>query len=320
MTRKLFASLFAVLMLGAVLIPTAALAAPSFTFVPDDQGADDEPGQKDLTAQSSDLDGSIFYTAWKWDDTSWSGKNTGDGCSLFDTNDDGLVEYALCATVGGGQGPAAVQLQSFSLYSCNNTRADRCAGPTLLVSKTGADAATYCTVHDSFSGQFSGVDTEIECDISDLAALANITTIGDGSLLNTCSYPSREPNSDPSDCVLTIIPDDTTTVTTPSGSATFTATLNDSAQITPAAAGNVVFALYLDDPATTGACNAAEQVFIDSTNATDASGVASTTTSVTVAGTYNWTADFTPTDPAAFNPSASACGSETVIVTAPSVN
>jgi hypothetical protein len=301
------------LLLGAIAVPAAVSAAPSFTYVGDDAGANDEPGQKDLTAQSSDADNGVFYTSWKWDDIQWTGGNTGDGCSLFDTDvpDNGLVDYALCATVKGGKDAATVQLVSFKLYSCVDTRADRCAGPTTLVSKV-ADAGSFCTVIDSDTGQFDATDTTIICNISTIAAEAGITVIGSGTLLNTCSYPSREPNSDPSDCVLTIIPDDTTTVTTPSGSATFTATLNDSAQVTPAAAGNVVFKLFSDSTCAT-------QVFT-ATSATNAAGVATTTTSVSAAGTYYWTADFTPTDPTAFNPSASACGAEVVTVTAPTVS
>jgi len=313
MSRRLIAILAACLLIASIGAPVV-MAAPSFTYVGDDAGADDEPGQKDLTAQSSDADGGFFYTSWKWDDTSWSGKNTGDGCSLFDTDNDDLTNYALCATIGGGNGPAAVQLLSFRLYLCSDGRADRCTNPEELVGIVGADAANYCTILDNTTGQFGGTDTGIVCNISAIAAEADppITVVGSGTLLNTCSYPSREPNSDPSDCVLTIIPDDTTTVTTPSGSATFTATLNDSAQVTPAAAGTVAFKLFSD-----AGCTVEVFATVAAVNAT--TGVATTSTSVTVADTYYWTADFTPTDPTAFNPSASACGSEVITVNAPTV-
>ena len=44
------------LVLGILVLATSVLAAPNFTFVGDDEGANDEPGQKDLTAQSSAFD------------------------------------------------------------------------------------------------------------------------------------------------------------------------------------------------------------------------------------------------------------------------
>src|SRR5689334_15651146 len=78
------------LMLGvllALVVPaataTVASAAlpltpvPTFKVVQDENGADDQPGQKDLslqgtaTPQPGDL-----WTMWQWDDTSLSGGNT----------------------------------------------------------------------------------------------------------------------------------------------------------------------------------------------------------------------------------------------------
>jgi len=320
---KKFIAILAACMLLTGITASSALAAPTFIYHNDDDGANDEPGQKDLTAQSADEDAGIFYTSWKWDELSFSGKNTGDGCSLFDTDvpGNGFVDYALCATIGGGSGPAAATLLTVSMYVCEaDNRVDRCSGPTLVFAAAGADASTYCQVADG-AGAFDTTDSVIVCNITAIGAAATppITVVGSGTLINTCSYPSREPNSDPSDCVVTIPAADTTTVTTPTGSATFTATLNDSAQVTPAAAGTVVFNLYLDDgdPLTLPCSEAAT---FTASVATSAAGVATTTTNVTVAGTYNWTADFTPTDPEAFNPSASACGSETVTVVAPTVS
>jgi hypothetical protein len=308
--KKRLAILFAVVaLLTTAVMP--AMAAPTFTYVADDGGANDYPGQKDLTAQSSANDAGSFFTAWKWDDTGWNGGNTGDGCSLFDTAPtDGNADYALCGTVGKKN---PVVLQSVVLYSCTDKRPDRCTGPTVIFSAT-ATASTYCTVHDKSAGQFDALDTQIECNISAIGAASSppVTVIGSGTLLNTCSYPSQQPNSDPSDCVVTVPPTDTTTGTTPSGSVTWSATLNDSATVSANGQGNVVFNLFLNDPTCAGTA-----VFTDSTNATDASGVASTTTSVTTAGTYTWTADFTPTDPSLFVASSSGCG-ETVVVSAAS--
>jgi hypothetical protein len=68
--------------------------------------------------------------SWGWDDTAWSGNNTGDACTLFDTDADGFANYSLCVTVGGS--PATYQ--STRLYSCGDSRTDRCDQPTTLIS------------------------------------------------------------------------------------------------------------------------------------------------------------------------------------------
>ena len=36
---------------------------------------------------------------WTWDDTGWTGSNTGDACALYDTDGDGKANFALCAIV-----------------------------------------------------------------------------------------------------------------------------------------------------------------------------------------------------------------------------
>ena len=45
--------------------------------------------------------GTIY--SWKWDDTEWSGNNTGDACALYDTDvpNDGKANLAICVTVSG---------------------------------------------------------------------------------------------------------------------------------------------------------------------------------------------------------------------------
>ena len=94
----------------------------------DTAGANDEPGQKDLTQMCVDYAGlpDSIDMSWNWDETGWPGGNTGDACSLYDTDGDGLVNYALCVTVGGK--PATEQ--DTRLYSCGddkpgNSRASR---------------------------------------------------------------------------------------------------------------------------------------------------------------------------------------------------
>lgn len=301
------------------MLATTALAVPSFTFVADDQGENDEPGQKDLTAQSSDLDNGTFYTAWKWDDTAWKGNNTGDACSLFDTDGDGLVNYAVCATVGGS--PA--EIQQTRVYSCGDTRDDRCTNPELEGTNIGDE---WCST-SQVTGQFGGTDTQSTCNISLAAAGSGspppITDLDNATLLNTCSYPSQEPNSDPSDCVLTITNVDTSVGTLSSGTATWSATLNDTSTMNPlTATGSVVFKLWGVN--TSGSCS---NLIWETGSVTLVNGVASTVGATTVFGSniitnvtvdadgvYYWTVDYTPGE--GFNGSSSPCGEATTITPA----
>lgn len=160
----------------------------------DAQGANDEPGQKDLTRMSVDSANaptSIAVT-WNWDELGTNGANTMDGCALFDTDNDGLANYSLCQTT---QNTPATALAT-TLYSCNDSRSDRCAGSS-AIPKTST-----CTVAQSATDPFAAGagypnDTQASCTI-------NLVDVGASaaSLLDVCSYPSEQPNSDPSDCVL----------------------------------------------------------------------------------------------------------------------
>src|SRR5262249_21218917 len=125
-------SLGSILVLSAVgsqsLLSTVTFFTDVLVTVVDDQGPDDLAGQKDLTQLAVDAGNLPTSQAiiWTWDDTAWSGSNTGDACSLFDTDNDGFANYSLCVTVAGS--PATYQ--STRLYSCGNSRSDRCDQPT----------------------------------------------------------------------------------------------------------------------------------------------------------------------------------------------
>ena len=176
---------------------SAVLAAP--VSVSDEDGANDEPGQKDLTKLTidyADLPTSVDVS-WNWDEISWSGANTGDACALFDTNDNLNVDAAVCVTISGD--PAT--LLDVRLFECEaDAKVDRCTGPVEVASP----ALTNCTVAQTNTDPFPDgdehpVDTTADCTIflSEVAATA-------AELVNVCSYPSEQPNSDPSDCVLII--------------------------------------------------------------------------------------------------------------------
>ncbi len=105
---------------------------PDFTgkCVIDLQGANDEPGQKDLNQmcidETMESEGDLYVT-WNWDDIKWTGTNTGNACSLFDTDNDGYANYSLCVVVAGS--PATYQ--DTILYSCGDASASKCTNPIL---------------------------------------------------------------------------------------------------------------------------------------------------------------------------------------------
>src|SRR5207302_4200526 len=91
---RIWCSLAVTLVLG--LVAAAPVRAGCIT---DGQGTDDVPGQKDLsklcepspTCSSSSTTLSLL---WQFDDTSWSGGNTGYACALIDANRDGPAHRA----------------------------------------------------------------------------------------------------------------------------------------------------------------------------------------------------------------------------------
>jgi hypothetical protein len=85
---------------------------------------------------------------WTWDDIAWTGANTGDGCALYDTDDDGKANFALCTSVTGD--PAAQEAGSPKFYSCDDTKVLNCGGATVQASATSSCAVT--SVSDPFSG------------------------------------------------------------------------------------------------------------------------------------------------------------------------
>ena len=174
----------------------------------DVQGPNDEPGQKDLNMYCAKLgptsNSSFFY--WSWDEINWSGKNTGDACILLDSNANGLVDLAICLSVHNNG-----EFMNMRLFRCEGDQAtDRCFGSVELTPP--ADGfLTHCCVesnsavdpfYDAQSSKKTGdnypLDTLARCQVflQDFAA-PNI------AFVDVCSYPSLQPNSDPSDCILT---------------------------------------------------------------------------------------------------------------------
>ena len=182
----------------------------TFTFVNDESvpAYDDQPGQKDLSAHAvATPNVGDLYVAWKWDVTSLTGGNTGDACALFDTDADARVNYSVCVTIGGS--PATQLTDSPRVYMCGDTKVATCPG-----SERKADIQTVCgtgSTEDPFAAVNAHKKTEKPPGgdpTNDTLAVCKIAAIdfgpdaGVAQLINTCSYPSQSPTSDPSDCVL----------------------------------------------------------------------------------------------------------------------
>ena len=168
---------------------------PTFTAVNDENGADDQPGQKDLSLQAvaTPTPGNL-WVMWQWDDTGLSGGNTGDACALFDNDADSKVNFAVCVTIE--KNPATQLAASPRVYTCGDGKVDRCTSTSTLVSPILTNCATDTNATDPFHN--GKKDTRAICKVD----LADVTGTGAPNLINTCSYPSQSPTSDPSDCVL----------------------------------------------------------------------------------------------------------------------
>lgn len=185
----------------APFIPVQTVSAAQVCTI-DQQGANDEPGQKDLTRYCNNgVSGGVLSVSWGWDEVAWSGSNTGDACVLFDTDNDNKVNHAVCVTVAGN--PAAQVANSPRIYSCTDNDVDNCTGAVLRV----APYATSCTVGQQATDPFSGPqskDTGAGYP-NDTVASCLITVAEIGNAVNpkdVCSYPSQQPTSDPSDCIV----------------------------------------------------------------------------------------------------------------------
>lgn len=175
---------------------------------------DDETNQNDATkfcaasnhVADPETDGTILYVMWQWDDTDFSGANTGDGCALFDTDKTpaqrGNIDMALCNTISTNGTTTIVT----TLYSCNDSKPDRCAGKsTTGVTFTGS-CALDTNATDPWSSRSSPDCRGTDCGTKDIAVECSIPltdiglSAGDTALAGMCTYPSEQPNSNPKDC------------------------------------------------------------------------------------------------------------------------
>jgi hypothetical protein len=168
--------------------------------VEDVDGCNDEPGQRDskyaciASNYASVQPADTIYLRFDFDETGFTGANTGDGCWLLDTDGDTLVNKALCFTLSGN--PATLDPADVELFDCNDSMDDRCGGSTAVPTASpqclldiDAPDATTCN---------GGPDAAIECSLP-LSDVEWMT--GEAILLGACTYPSEVPNSAPTDCV-----------------------------------------------------------------------------------------------------------------------
>ena len=221
-------------LIGALLTAPAVFGHHGFVIVLDSGGANDAVDQSDLTILS--YDGShagVFSVRWSWDKITFSGANTGDACTLFDTDGDGDINYSLCVQVeDNGSGTAVLAAGFPALFSCNDARNDRCGTPN-PIALSGTTCTVSTTASDPFgAGEAYPNDTTAECAVPTgaLAGTPVFTTV--------CSYPSagNGGNNNPVDCVVppgTVVADlnatltDGTTSVAQGGSTVYTLTVRD---------------------------------------------------------------------------------------------
>jgi hypothetical protein len=181
---------------SALLVGPRDSAEAALFCINDSAGANDEPGQKDLTQMCFESPTGTPLTqhiTWNWDELGTSGANSLDACALFDTDTDGNANFAVCENTNNNP---AVHFDTIT-YTCNDTRADRCAGKQNAPGDASMCSVTQTNTDPFPEGDFVPRDVTADCNVvlSDVGATSSV-------LLNVCSYPSGEPNSDPSDCVV----------------------------------------------------------------------------------------------------------------------
>jgi len=175
------------------------MAGPAMAGCQSDlSGANDVPGQKDLTRLCVDEGTGAFdlAIAWNWDEISMNGGNTADGCSLYDTDNDGNVNYAICV-----QWSTTRIMDTMSVYSCpDDNRPYNCGGATLIAGTLSSTCSVTLSNTDPFTtGENSPSDTQAVCNVD----LADFNSAAAARLIDVCSYPSASPTSSASDCIYT---------------------------------------------------------------------------------------------------------------------
>jgi len=192
------------------------LATPAFAercYI-DVDGANDDPGQKDVTQFCSAIGAGEPYelhASASLDLIGLGGNNTADLCFLFDSDADGAINSALCSTLSGD--PAA--MRNVRILTCDDTTSKRCNNAVqanVCSNKTGDSCLSDadCT-SGTCAGQYNTVcissqqptDPFPEGDSSPLIDLDEFGPDGQSTrLINMGAFSSTIPYSDMSDSVL----------------------------------------------------------------------------------------------------------------------
>jgi hypothetical protein len=184
---------------------TGAAGAGACTV--DVDGANDTPGQTDITQMCLYQGLPSLNISWSWDNEFGTGSNTLDGCALFDNNNNGLVDYALCVRVmpDPNQNNRLFYYQTV-LYACADKKPDRCSAPlTELIPSSGTSCSADQQPTDPFDASApNGPGDDYPDDTTALCTIQENDVGGTGTVLvNACSFPSGESNSNPFDCLAT---------------------------------------------------------------------------------------------------------------------
>jgi hypothetical protein len=97
----------------------------------------------------------------------------------------------VCARITNATGPITQvpTAGAADVYTCVSTKTERCANPAKVTSIGNTTCTIQANVPNGFPAGDDGADTQ--------------ATPATSTLLNVCSFPSGEPNSNPFDCVVT---------------------------------------------------------------------------------------------------------------------
>jgi uncharacterized repeat protein (TIGR01451 family) len=180
-------------------------APPVYGCINDVDGANDEPGQGDMTKMCIDLSPAnpdTYGISWNWDNTEGSGANTYFACALFDNNGNGMVDYSMCVQLLPDATNNLTYVET-EYYTCSDAKPDRCVQPSDPINME------YCSTEifndDPFDATaLNGPGDNYPDDYKATCAIPNTLVGGAAStLVNVCAYTSvANPNSDPKDCIV----------------------------------------------------------------------------------------------------------------------
>src|SRR5437867_3381906 len=206
---------FNTLRLKAANIPASFFTTNPLFILTDAQGANDYPGQKDMTRMGRwDHDG-YLDVFWSWDEIQPKG-STFDACALFDSTGSGNVTHAVCAELknfGDNQNNPSPRLNTAGgfpkFYSCDGTQPLNCGGALQLATPASLQMGDLMTLDptqdlitdtDPFGpnvplgpGDAYTYDSTVRIKL--------LKTDLPGMLINVCSYESASLPSAVGDCV-----------------------------------------------------------------------------------------------------------------------